>query len=234
MIVLVLFELLLRLLHYGIDTRVFIQPEYIPDVYVDNPSFVDKYYSGDRFEQAEAYVKNVFQVSKPKNVLRGIIVGGSTAEGYPFRSNQSFGKIAEVALNATQSDIRFEIINLGFTAMTSYYVKDAATKALDYEPDFMIIYAGHNEYYGTISQSTGGNHFIKNLYISLKEFKIFQLLYNLFNRNQDINDEFITLMANQFNNTRFIKNDDIDGQLADHFIKNIHGVVRACRQSVSL
>ncbi len=226
LIVLVLFEFLLQLFHFGIDTHVFTQPKYIPDVYIDNPSFIDKYYSNDRFEQAEAYIKNIFHVSKPNNVLRGIIVGGSTAEGYPFRSNQSFGKIAEVALNTAQSDIRFEIINLGFTAMSSYYVKDAAIKALKYQPDFIVIYAGHNEYYGTISQSTGGNYFIKNLYLFLKEFKTFQLFYNLLNKKPDVNNEFITMMADQFNNTHFIRNEDIDKQVADRFIENIDAIIR--------
>ncbi len=225
---LIAFELLLRLFHYGIDTHIFIQPKYISDVYIDNPTFIDKYYSNDRFEHVEEYIKNIFHVSKPKDVLRGIIIGGSTAEGYPFRSNQSFGKIAEVALNTAQSNVQFEIVNLGFTAMSSYYVKDVIPKALNYQPDFIIIYSGHNEYYGTISQSTGGNDLIKNLYISLKEFKTFQLLYNLFNRSPNKNDEFITMMASQFNNTHFIKNEATDREVADHFIQNIDAAIQAC------
>ena len=227
---LVLLELLLRLFHYGIDTRIFIQPKYVPDVFIDNPTFLDKYYSNGRLEQNNTYIKNIFKVSKPQNVLRGIIIGGSTAEGFPFRSNQSFGKIAEIALNQAQTDFNFEIINLGFTAMSSYYVKDAALKALNYQPDFMIIYAGHNEYYGTISHSTGGNYFIKNLYMSFKEFKLFQLLYNLFNKEPTISDNQLNLMARQFNNTRFLKNDKVDKQIADDFVKNIDSVVKACHE----
>jgi len=49
--------------------------------------------------------------------------------------------------------------------MSSYYVKDLAAKLRKYAPDFIVVYSGHNEYYGTIGALTGGNYFTKNLYL---------------------------------------------------------------------
>ena len=108
--------------------------------------------------------------------------------------------------------------------MSSYYEKDTAMKLLSYQPDFLVLYSGHNEYYGRISASTGGNYFSKNLYLYLKELKIFQMLFNLTAQPPNKND---TLMAEQFNHHQFIKNDGFDKQVAEDFIKNVDAIVKA-------
>ena len=40
------------------------------------------------------------------------------------------------------------------TAVNSYVIRDLAKRVLDYEPDAAIIYAGHNEYYGSFETAT--------------------------------------------------------------------------------
>ncbi len=224
--VLILFELALRIVHYGYDTSPFIKPKFMNEVYVDNYNFLNKYYSGYK-DYGTLRRKNIFDSKKASYIKRGFIIGESTPQGYPFESNNGFGKIAETALNISSGSGSFEIINLSYTAMSSYYVYDAAVKALSYEPDFIIIYSGHNEYYGTVSASTGGGRFIKKLFIGLRELKIFQLIFSLL-PSGSISDKN-TLMASLSKKMRFAKNDPLDGAVALNYIRNLDDVVRLYR-----
>jgi lysophospholipase L1-like esterase len=226
LMVVILTEVFMRIAGYGIDTRVFIKPKYKPDIYVGNANFEHKYYSYsiENIKFPDMVINNVFPVVKSKGTLRGFVLGGSSAQGFPYESNHSFSKILELALTASKKYQKVEILNLGRSAMSSYYEKDTAMKLLSYRPDFLVLYSGHNEYYGRISASTGGNYFSKNLYLYLKELKIFQMLFNLTAQPPNKND---TLMAEQFNHHQFIKNDGFDKQVAEDFIKNVDSIVKA-------
>jgi len=56
-------------------------------------------------------------------------------------------------------------------------------EVLDYEPDAILIYAGHNEFYGALGsasmESLGNTRWIVNTYLSLVHFKTVQLLRDL-------------------------------------------------------
>ncbi len=219
--VLVCFELVLRLFHYGYDTRPFVKPAFYQSVYVDNYDFLNKYTTETR-SYSSLRRKNMFDSNKSHG--RGFLIGESTPQGYPFESNNAFGKIAENALNWSENRQAFEIVNLSYTAMSSYYVSDAARKALAYDPDFIIIYAGHNEYFGTVSSSTGGGRFLKKMFLGLKEFKIFQLIFSILPVQADKGRR--TLMETLSKSRHFLKNDAADGRVANDFIENIDEVVR--------
>jgi len=219
-------ELGLRLFDYGIDTQPFLRPEYMPEAYIVNPRFVDKYFSEGPY-YGEFHFTDILSVNKPARLLRGIIVGGSTAEGFPYYPNQAAAGITEAALKRISTDTTFKITNFGYSAMTSYYVKDAALKVLEYQPDFLIIYSGHNEFYGSISYSTGGNYYTKNLYMSLKEYKVGQLISDAINSLSPGRDRMLEGMSGEYNNTRFRRRSESDGRVASNFIRNIDRVVRA-------
>lgn len=222
-----LLELTLNLTGYGVDTRVFIKARFIPGLYYENLTLSDKYFSkyaqNSRLKLNDALIRNIFYCPKPKGTLRGFLIGESSAQGFPYNSNQSFGKIAELALKKGGKFKNVEIINLGLSAMSSFYIRDVAEKIRNYEPDFILIYAGHNEYYGNISETTGGNYLSKILYVRLKEFKIFQLIFNLMNPVKNGHDG---LMEKQFNEKFVPKNDTVDKRVSEVFIHNIDKIVR--------
>ena len=67
------------------------------------------------------------------------------------------------------------------TAVNSYVIRDLAKRVLDYEPDAAIIYAGHNEYYGSFGAATTQFGFtnsigLKRFILWLKVWRIYQLL----------------------------------------------------------
>ncbi|NLY74385.1 MAG: hypothetical protein GX075_03690 [Firmicutes bacterium] len=232
-LIFVLLEAGLRIAGYGIDTRPFIVPRYQKDTYVMNTNFIKKYYPRKALTRPDTLrdmmIANRFSRQKSASALRGFLVGGSTAQGFPYLTNQSFGKMTESALKAGGKYQEVELLNLGLSAVTSYCVKDISRKLLRYQPDFLVIYAGHNEYYGTISATTGGNYFTKNLYLALQEFRLFQFLFNLRNLIAPA-PEYTTLMEEQFQQGQLPLDPETDRKVAEDFIKNIDAIVRLYRK----
>lgn len=224
-LVLIALEGLLNLFGAGVPTKPFRQVETFPGVYVDDGAGFKKYYP--RFSSAGAsdpIRQNIFQMPKASDVRRGFVLGESTAQGFPFLKNQSWGKLVEVALETAPSGIDWEILNVGRAAMSSYYLRDLAPKLLEYDPDFLVVYAGHNDYYGTISQSTGSSHFLRNLYLGLKEYRLFQLLFEAFSPVPPRAEG--TRMAQQFADRLLPADEAQDREVAAHFIDNLETSVR--------
>jgi lysophospholipase L1-like esterase len=75
-----------------------------------------------------------------------------------------------------------EVVNIGMTAVNSYTLLDLLPGVLDQKPDLILIYAGHNEYYGALGvgsvQSYGASRTLNKLMLSLNEFKITQFVRN--------------------------------------------------------
>lgn len=228
-IIIVLVEIGLRMADYGIDTRAFIIPPYLNDIYIENTNLFKKYYPDRALTRPDTLrdimAANPCSREKSAATLRGFVVGESTAQGFPYQPNQSFSKITELALGAGGKYEKVELLNLGLSAITSYCVKDIASKLLRYQPDFLVIYAGHNEYYGTISTTTGGGFFTKNLYLKLNEFRLFQLLFNLPNiLNPPA--EYSTLIEEQINRQILPLSPGVDEEVAANFIENIDTIVK--------
>jgi len=221
----VLIEIGLRLFNYGYNTEPFVKPKYFPEVYVDNYDFLNKYYN-QRKNYGCLMRRNIFDSQKATNIVRGFIIGESTPQGFPFEVNNSFAKITEIALDCSEQKDRFEIINVCYSALTSYYVQDVAKKVLKYEPDFIVIYVGHNEYYGTISRSTGGNYYVKKMYLELKELKIFQLLFSLLSSSTSERNPNKTLMSKLSGKSHYRKDYGVDSEVARDYIRNLDEVVK--------
>ncbi|MCX7821274.1 MAG: SGNH/GDSL hydrolase family protein [Brevinematales bacterium] len=224
LLIFVLIEITLRVMNIGYNTEPFIRHPKIKEFYIDNRELRYKYYP-KRIDLTRDPIKNIFLYNKLDGVLRGFVLGGSAAEGFPYYSNNSFSKILETGLNEIKKFKKVEIINLGFSAMSSYYVADVSKKLLKYKPDFVIIYSGHNEYYGTISATTGGGHIAKKIYLSLKELRIFQLIFEMLGKSRWKNIKTRTMMAEQFNNRVIPNNEKFDGKVAENYIKNIKETV---------
>jgi lysophospholipase L1-like esterase len=68
------------------------------------------------------------------------------------------------------------------SAINSYILRDLTPGILDQKPDLILIYTGHNEYYGALGagsiESIGNIRFLVNLVIRMEKFRIFQLIRN--------------------------------------------------------
>jgi lysophospholipase L1-like esterase len=177
-IFLVLLEIGLRIFNYGYDFKQWVKAT--DSKYVLNADYTHRYFFTT---QNVPYSNgNVFDIEKKANAFRVFILGGSSAAGYPFTPNGDFGKFLKKYLEAVFPHNKIEVVNLAITAVNSYTVKDLIPGVLEQKPDVILIYAGHNEYYGALGvgsmESLGTNRFIVNLVLKLNDFKTTQLVRN--------------------------------------------------------
>lgn len=178
LLLLALIEGGLRLAGYGHDTRLFVEDEQQKGYWVMNRYASEKYFS----DAANATFGNYepFRQKKAEGTFRIFVLGESTTIGYPYFHNGSFHRWLQYRLMHTFPDRDFEVINLSLTAVNSYTVHGFAQEVVDYSPDAVLVYTGHNEYYGALgvgsTSSIAGNPYLVRAVLKLREFRLVQLI----------------------------------------------------------
>jgi len=175
-------EIGLRIFHYGHDLHLFIEYPANKDYLVLNPAASRKYFTN----QANATAGNSepFKKEKDAGTMRIFVLGESTTIGYPYFHNGGFHRWIQYRLMHDYPDRNFEIINISLTAVNSYTVLGFAREVVDYQPDAILIYTGHNEYYGALGVGStdrlGGNRHMVDLLLSLRRLRLVQWMTNTY------------------------------------------------------
>lgn len=204
-LLILLIELGLRLAGYGQDYALFhrIHEEGKPDYLVMNDHIAGKYFKDNGLKsdnQTDLFLKN-----KTDKTFRIFVQGASTVVGFPFYRGGSFPRMLKQRLSLSFPNKNIEVINTGITAVNSFTLWDQANEIIDQNPDLVIIYAGHNEYYGALgvgSSITYGSHpGLIRAYLFLKQFRFYQLLEKGFqklksssSKNPELTTQETTLM----------------------------------------
>ncbi|HUB62246.1 MAG TPA: GDSL-type esterase/lipase family protein [Puia sp.] len=177
-LLLVVIELSLRLFHYGYDTSLFIEAPGNKEYLIFNPDASRRYFTDQLY--ATTGNREPFRKVKEAGTLRIFVLGESTTIGYPYFHNGSFHRWLQYRLMRSFPDKKLEIINLSLTAVNSYTVLGFAREAVRYEPDAILIYTGHNEYYGALgvgsTERLGGSPWLVNTLLWLRQLRVVQLL----------------------------------------------------------
>ena len=185
---------------------------------VDNSDYTRRFYS--LYDRAELVQKsNLVPAKVQPGRLRVFVVGESTAQGYPFQRNHSFSAITQAALRASGVDV--EVLNVGNSAMTSYYLREALADVATYQPDFVAIYAGHNEFYGTPTMFTGGSHWTRLVTLHLKKYRTVQAIEQLAAKLVRSDESSEPLMARRFEEGLFPPDPERDRMVGELFIRNL-------------
>lgn len=208
----VMLEVGLRVFNYGYDFTVFkVISDYHPDKLFLNPEIPYKYFYGTR--SVPSALPDGFDKEKKPNAFRVFVLGGSSTAGWPYVPNASFPRQLKRKLELLYPDNNIEVINLGISAINSYTIRDFVPALLEQKPDLVLIYAGHNEYYGALgvgsTVSIGSSRTLVNLYLWLYDFKTTQLLrdaiswvYGLFNKTEKATEASNeTLMSQMIGNS---------------------------------
>src|SRR5450432_141526 len=183
-LILFLLEVSLRIVKYGDNLDLFMEARENPDFLVLNPAASKRYFINQAFTPTGN--RELFRKQKDKSILRIFILGESTTIGYPYFHNGSFHRWLQFRLMRTFPERQFEIINLSLTAVNSYTVLGFAKELVKYEPDAVLIYSGHNEFYGTLGVGStiriGNSTGMVRLMLTLRELRIMQLLTNLYEK----------------------------------------------------
>jgi tetratricopeptide (TPR) repeat protein len=183
-IILLLPEGLLRITGYGDDLSLFIQnPTEGYDRYMMvNPEVGKKYFQ--KFEYT-APANDIFLKDKPVNTFRIFVMGSSVVFGFPYDRNLMFSRILHQQLEDAYPDKKIEMVNTSITAINSFTLLDFIDEILEYQPDAILMYEGHNEFYGafgigsneTMSRYRG----LTRLHITLMDSRLYQLMRNIIN-----------------------------------------------------
>ena len=179
LVVLGLTEGILRLAGAGYPTGYFIRVRG-QDAYTSNPRFGWRFFPRQLSrEPRPIYVP----AEKGPDVFRIFVMGGSAAQGVPGPSF-SFSRILEVMLADAFPETRFEVFNVGMTAINSHVVLPIARDCAALEPDLYIVYMGNNEIRGPFGVGTAYQDFSPNLSairaaIGAKKLRLAQLVERL-------------------------------------------------------
>lgn len=175
----ILLELGLRIFSYGFNNEQWI--EVSEGKLILNPAIAHRYFN--KTQSLPYSNQEVFDAVKQKENFRIFVMGESSAAGFPFAPLGSFSRYLQQRLELVYPESKIEVVNLGITAVNSYTIRDLFPGVLEMSPDLIIIYTGHNEYYGALGvgsmESFGTSRNIIKLGLWLNRFKTFEFLTDI-------------------------------------------------------
>jgi lysophospholipase L1-like esterase len=178
-IVLAILEIGLRIAGYGAQPPLFDSPEFVQGtLLVPNQEIGARYFPREKYPPSPP--GDFFLAIKPPNALRLFVMGESAAAGFPYPRNGTFSRVLQDALQDVLPNDTVEVINLGIAATNSYTIADLAREVVQQHPDAILIYAGHNEYYGALgvgsTETLGQFPAFVRLYLRLQRFRTVRLV----------------------------------------------------------
>ena len=230
-IFLVMLEIFLRVINYGYNLEQWLDAG--EGKYIINPNIGRKYFPTGNFTPNT--IEDVFDQQKKTNSFRVFVLGESSAQGFPYNPMGSFSRYIRRRLELVYPNTQIEVVNIGMTAVNSYTVLDLLPGILDQKPDLILIYAGHNEYYGAMGvgsvQSYGSSRTLIRSILYLNQFKITQFVRNSINWvyslfNSENNRTSGTLMSNMAKDQYILLNSDVYNSGLEQFKANLSDILK--------
>ncbi|MEO3677711.1 hypothetical protein ABGI61_01665 [Rheinheimera sp. FR7-31] len=187
LLLLALLEGLLRLAglyqHYPL-----LLPSSQPGYVTLNPQLIKRYAPDPNQAPNVAPDSQFIAMPKPADRFRIVLMGGSSAAGFPYGRFGSPAAMLEQHLKLNYPAQQFDVINTAMAAVNSYTLLDISNEVLSLQPDLVLIYAGHNEYLGILGAASGQNHASRLLQLKLGKLALVQNLQRLYSGLQPDND----------------------------------------------
>ena len=124
-----------------------------------------------------------FDLPRPDDIYRIVVVGASTVQGFPYESSIAFPRQMEILLKHQASSVLpgrdVEVLNAGIVSINSFALVDVVRQVVGTQPDLIVLYAGHNEFYGPGGPSSNATRISGSLFpflIRVRRQRLFQLL----------------------------------------------------------
>lgn len=235
--VFLLLELVLRVANYGGNLSLVLrQSRGGKEMYVINRSVARRY-----FAQAGTAIPepadDAFEIVKPPGMKRIFCLGESTMAGFPYDFNATAPSLLRDLLRDQLPGVPIEIINVGLSAVGSTIVRDFLGEILDYEPDLLIFYVGHNEFYGAYgvgSTVSGGGSWLTRLgllALKSKTYLFVRDIYGAIGRSlvSEPSKGNVTLMAQVVGDRQIPYGSDLYRNAREIYRDNIRAIIRASR-----
>ena len=122
-------------------------------------------------------LQDPFATEKPASTIRLFVLGESTTAGFPYPRNGAFSRLLLGSLREAWPGDSIEVVNLGISATNSYSMWDMVDEIASEKPNAVLVYAGHNEYYGALGASSRRGSFapgptFMHVYLRALHFRI--------------------------------------------------------------
>lgn len=231
LLTLLLAEALLRFTGYGSEDILFVTDEAHADSYRIKVDYIKKYFP---FSEVEPDLSNdMFLIEKPANGIRVFVLGENAAAGFPWLPNGRIALLMSQILNETFSENKVEVIDLSVPGINSHGMLNLMSRIVEYQPDAVIIYPGHNEFYGALGPASvdyvGMNRNQIKLYLSLQEYRLFQLLKPLFIGSSDdtsgLKDKTETLIETIAKRVEVEPGGELYEKVLENYISNLNEIL---------
>jgi lysophospholipase L1-like esterase len=174
-LILLSFELGLRLVGFGGTYPLFVDAPGMPGHLQANPQVIRRYYS----TAPELRIDTIyFKRKRTLGSYRIVVQGGSTAAGFPYGRWGGLAGMLGDRLEVTFPDREIEVISTAMAAVNSYTLLDFVDEIIEIEPDAVLIYAGHNEYLGIMgvgsALSSARFRHVTLLHLELRKLRTYQ------------------------------------------------------------
>ena len=228
----VLLELSLRLFNYGKEI-----PQWVDasrDKYIINPEVAYRYFN--QVKNIPTTIEDVFDQTKKTNAFRVFILGESSAAGFPYMPMGSFSRYIRKRLELNYPNNNIEVVNISLSAINTYTLRDLLPEVLTQKPDLILIYTGHNEYYGALGvgsmESLGTSRTVVKLILYLNKYKTVQLIRDILSsflsalKDESVNDEPGTLMSRMAQDQYIKLNSDKYNLGLEQFEYNMRDIIQ--------
>ncbi len=206
------------------------------ELYRVNPYVAQRYFPPSSPTLPTLYPQP-FGKEKSANTVRIFCLGGSTTEGFPFDEQVPFPQQLKFMLQESLPDKNIEVINLGISAVNSYIVADLLPEVIKMQPDAIILYMGHNEFYGVYGSASGlttiNTHFLVKTYLYLRKFRTVRMLQSWLQKTSSKNNKGApqTLMAAAAHPNPIEINSKLYKQTLENFTANLSAIEALCRNN---
>jgi len=232
----ILLESGLRIFSYGYNNEQW--TEVSEGKLILNPEIARRYFH--KTQSLPYSNQEVIDAVKQKNSFRIFVMGESSAAGFPFAPLGSFSRYLQQRLELVYPESKIEVVNLGITAVNSYTIRDLFPGVLEKSSDLIIIYTGHNEYYGALGvgsmESFGTSRNIINLGLWLSRFKTFEFLTDILRSTSrwispsKAVDTDATLMARMVSEQHIAFESDIYNEGIEQFRNNMREILEFAKE----
>ncbi|MGH7199308.1 MAG: SGNH/GDSL hydrolase family protein [Planctomycetaceae bacterium] len=184
-----------------------------------------------------------FLRDKPAGTYRIFCLGGSTTYGRPYDDATSFSGWLREFLAEADPSRRWEVINAGGISYASYRVAKLLEEDLvEYGPDLIIIYSGHNEflerrtYAGVIEtpsavRNVGGLVGRSRTYTALK--RLTDAVRDRPSERDELSSEVRSILDDTIGPEAYHRDEELRRQVVAHYRFNLHRMIDIARASGS-
>ncbi len=117
------------------------------EYYQVNRRYLERYFSAGS-PMIPDLKPSTFRRVKDKSVFRVFCVGESSMAGTPYEMSATIPALLRTQLRHLDPGRTIEVVNFGASAVNTNVIADLMPSLLALQPDLILLYAGHNEFYG--------------------------------------------------------------------------------------